>query len=260
MSFQETVFAQLVRTVDHHEFERCVKRYQGNYRSRTFSCWDLFLSLLFAQWGEKRSLRATVFTLTRMRQKLYHMGIRGTISKSTLTDALSTRDWRIFQDFAMSLIPQAVDLYKDDPIDPEVKNTVYAFDSTTIDLCLSVFGWANFRKTKAGLKLHTLLNLSGSIPVQIDITNAKPHDVSGMDRLEPERGAIYLWDKAYLDFSRLYRFEQAGAFFVIRSKGNTRAKRRYSNPVDKSTGIQCGQTVVLETKKVFRTIQSHYAA
>jgi hypothetical protein len=149
----------------------------------------------------------------------------------------------------MSLIPKAVELYKDDPIDPEVQNTVYAFDSTTIDLCLSVFGWADFRKTKAGIKLHTLLNLRGSIPVQIDISNAKPHDVSGMDRIEPEQGAIYLWDKAYLDFSRLYRFEQAGAFFVMRSKNNTRVKRCYSKPVDKSTGVQCDQIVVLETKK-----------
>ena len=135
MSFQETVFAQLIQTVDHHEFERCVNRHKGNYRSRSLSCWDLFLNLLFAQWAEKRSLRSTVFALTRMRQKLYHMGIRGVVSKSTLADALSRRDYRIFQDFAMSLIPQAVDLYKDDPIDPQVKNTVYAFDSTTIDLC-----------------------------------------------------------------------------------------------------------------------------
>lgn len=260
MSFQETVFAQLVRTVDHHEFERCVKRYQGNYRSRTFSCWDLFLVLLFAQWAEKRSLRGTVFTLTRMHQKLYHMGIRGIISKSTLTDALGNRNWQIFQDFAMSLVPQAVKLYKDDPMDPDVENTVYAFDSTTIALCLSVFGWADFRKTKAGIKLHTLLNLRGGIPKQIDITNAQPHDVSGMDRIEPEKGAIYLWDKAYLDFSRLYRFERAGAFFVMRSKDNTRVKRRYSRPVDKNTGVQCDQIVILKTKKVLSTTQNHYVA
>jgi hypothetical protein len=260
MSFQETVFAQLIQSIDHNEFSRCVKRYNGNYRSRSLSCWDLFLCLLFAQWGEKRSLRATVFALTRMGSKLYHMGIRGTVKKSTLSDALSLRDWRIFQDFAMSLIPKAVKLYKDDPIDPEVENTVYAFDSTTIDLCLSVFGWADFRKTKAGIKLHTLLNLRGGIPVQIDISNAKPHDVLGMDRIEPERGAIYLWDKAYLDFGRLFRFEREGAFFVMRSKDNTRVKRRYSKPVDKSTGVQCDQIVVLETKKVSRTILNHFAA
>jgi len=150
----------------------------------------------------------------------------------------------------MSLIPQALELYKDDPIDPDVKNTVYAFDSTTINLCVSVFDWAEFRKTKAGIKLHTLLNLRGSIPVQIDITHAKPHDVSGIDLIEPERGAIYLWDKAYLDFERLARFEQAGAFFVMRSKKNTRLKRRYSRVVDKSSGIQCDQHVVLTVKKV----------
>jgi hypothetical protein len=260
MSFQETVFAHLIQSIDHNEFSRCVKRYNGNYRSRSFSCWDLFLCLLFAQWGEKRSSRATVFALTRMQQKLYHMGIRGTVSKSTLTDALGTRDWRIFQDFAMSLIPQAAALYKDDPIEPEVENTVYAFDSTTIDLCVSVYGWADFRKTKAGIKLHTLLNLRGSIPAQIDISNAKPHDVSGMDHIEPEAGAIYLWDKAYLDFSRLFRFEREGAFFVMRSKDNTRVKRRYSKPVDKNTGVQCDQIVVLETKKVSKTIPGHYAA
>jgi hypothetical protein len=260
MSFQETVFAQLIQRIDHNEFLRCVNRYGGNQRSRSFSCWDLFLCLLFTQWGEKRSLRATVFALTRMESKLYHMGIRGTVHKSTLADALNLRDWRIFQDFAMSLIPKALERYKDDPIDPEVKNTVYAFDSTTIDLCLSVFSWADFRKTKAGIKLHTLLNLRGSIPKQIDISNAKSHDVSGMDRIEPEAGAIYLWDKAYLDFKRLYRFEQAKAFFVMRSKDNTRVKRRYSKPVDKITGVQCDQIVVLETKKVLRIIRNHYAA
>jgi hypothetical protein len=260
MSFQETVFAQLIQMVDHHEFERCVNRHKGNYRSRSLSCWDLFLSLLFAQWAEKRSLRATIFSLTRMCHKLYHMGIRGAVSKSTLADALSRRAYRIFQDFAMSLIPQALELYKNDPIDPDVENTVYAFDSTTIDLCLSVFGWADFRKTKAGIKLHTLLNLRGSIPAQIDITNAKPHDVSGMDRIEPEVGAIYLWNKAYLDFNRLFRFEQAGAFFVMRSKDNTRLKRRYSRPMDKTTGVQCDQIVVLETKKVFMNIQDRFAA
>ena len=260
MSFQETVFSQLVHTVDHNEFQRCVHRYAGDYRSRSFSCWDLFLSLLFAQWAEKRSMSSTVFALSRMQQKLYHMGFRGRVTTSAISDAVNRRDWRIFQDFAMSLIPKALELYQDDPLEPDITNTVYAFDSTTIDLCLSVFGWADFRKTKAGIKLHTLLNLRGSIPVQIDITNAKPHDVSAMDRVEPEKGAIYLWDKAYLDFSRLYRFEQAGAFFVMRSKDNTRTKRRYSNPVDKSTGIQCDQIVVLETKKVFKTTQSHYAA
>lgn len=260
MSFQETVFSQLLRMVDHHEFERCVERYQGNYRSRSFSCWDLFLSFLFAQWAEKRSIRATVFSLIHMDQKLYHMGFRGRVTTSAISDAINVRDWRIFQDFAMSLIPKALELYKDDPIDPDVKNTVYAFDSTTIDLCLSVFDWADFRKTKAGIKLHTLLNLRGSIPVQIDITNAKPHDVSGMDRIEPEKGAIYLWDKAYLDFERLYRFEQAGAFFVIRSKKNTRLKRRYSHFANKIKGIQCDQKVLLTSKKVQMLIPDHFAA
>jgi hypothetical protein len=260
MSFQETVFAQLIQTVDHHEFERCVKRYNGNYRSRSLSCWDLFLSLLFAQWAEKRSMSSTVFALTRMQQKLYHMGFRGRITTSAISDAVNRRDWRIFQDFAMSLIPKALVLYKDDPIDPDVKNTVYAFDSTTIDLCLSVFDWAEFRKTKAGIKLHTLLNLRGSIPVQINMTNAKPHDVSGMDTIDPEEGAIYVWDKAYLDFERLFRFDQAGAFFVIRSKKNTCLKRRYSRTVTRSTGVQCDQRVMLTSKKVPKRTQNRFVA
>lgn len=260
MSFQETVFAQLVRTIDHNEFKRCVKRYRGDSRTRSFSCWDLFLCLLFAQWAEKRSLRATVFALSRMVSKLYHMGIRGSVSKSTLADAVNNRDYRIFQDFAQSLIPRALALYQNDPIDPDVRNTVYAFDSTTIDLCLSVFGWADFRKTKAGIKLHTLLNLRGSIPVQIGISNAKQHDVKGMDDLVPEAGAIYIFDRGYLDFSRLYRFEQAGAFFVIRPKATTRLIRRYSHTVDKTTGIQCDQTVFLLSKKVVKPIQNPCAA
>jgi hypothetical protein len=260
MEFQETVFSQLIHSVDHNEFRRCVKRYSGDHRSRSFSCWDLFLCLVFAQWAEKRSLRATVFALKIMKQKLYHMGIRGAVSKSTLADALNLRDWRIFRDFATSLTPKALDLYKDDPIDLDVQNTVYAFDSSTIDLCLSLFSWANFRKTKAGIKLHTLLNIRGAIPVQVDITDAKGNDVNGLDQLEPEKDAIYLFDRAYLDFERLYRFEQAGAYFVTRSKRGTRVSRRYSRFVDKSTGIQCDQTVVLRVKKVPTVTQNRYAA
>lgn len=260
MSYHETVFAQLIQTIDHNEFLRCVKRYNGNYRSRSFSCWDLFLSLVFAQWAEKRSLRATVFALEKMQGKLYHMGFRGKLSKSTLADAMNSRDWRLFQDFALSLMPKTLALYKDDPIDPEVQNTVYAFDSTTIELCLSVFGWADFRKTKAGIKLHTLLNLRGGIPTQVDITPAKSHDVTGMDKIEPEACAIYIFDRGYLDFGRLYRFEVAEAFFVTRSKSNTQVIRRYSSSVDKTTGIQCDQIVVLGTKKVDKTTQNLSAA
>jgi hypothetical protein len=195
-----------------------------------------------------------------MPNKLYHMGIRGTVNKSTLADALNARDYRIFEDFAKSLIPQALALYQNDPIDPEVGHTVYAFDSTTIYLCLSVFQWADFRKTKASIKLHTLLNLRGAIPVQIEIGNAKSNDAKGMAAIKTETGAIYLFDRAYLCFEELYRFEQAGAYFVTRSKSNTRVQRRYSAPADKTSGVQCDQTVVLVAKKAVMPTKSRYAA
>jgi hypothetical protein len=196
------------------------------------------------------SLRSTVFALQRMESRLYHMGFRGRITSSALSDANNTRNWQIYRDFASSLIPKALALYQNDTIEPMVFNTVYAFDSTTIDLCLSVFGWASFRKTKAGIKLHTLLNLRGAIPVQIEVTGARCNDVKGMDAITPEKDAIYLFDRAYVDFARLYRFEQSGAFFVTRCKDNTRANRRYSATINKQTGICCDQTIVLSLKKV----------
>jgi len=257
---QETVFAQLIHSVDHNEFRRCVERYLGNHRSRSFSCSDQFLCLLFAQWAAKRSMRATVFALNHMPNKLYHMGIRGRVTLSALSDALAVRDYRIFEDFAKSLIPQALELYQNDPIDPDVSHTVYAFDSTTIDLCLSVFQWADFRETKAGIKLHTLLNLRGAIPVQIEVGHAKTNDAKGMSEITPETGAIYLFDRAYLCFEALDRFAQVGAYFVTRSKSNTRVERRYSTVVDKSTGVQCDQTVLLVSKKAGKPTQSRYAA
>lgn len=256
MPIQATVFAQLMVFLDHEELNRCIERYEGNSRVKSFSCLDQFLCLVFAQWGEKRSLSATVFTLSRMKPKLYHMGIRGNIAKSTLADANAKRDWRIWRDYATSLIIQARLLYKVEHIEIEedLQAAVYAFDSSTVDLCLSVFEWAHFRKTKAGIKLHTQLDLRGNIPVWIDITEALGSDVKALDILLIEAGSIYLLDRGYLDFNRLYKFTLKKAFFVTRAKDNTRFRRVYSNPVEKSTGLICDQTGFLETKKVERPI------
>ncbi len=217
---------------------------------------------IFAQLAEKKSLRATVFSLRRMESKLYHMGIRGNVSLNTLSHANTKRDWQIWRDYAQNLIPQARGLYKDTRIatDEVVKNTVYAFDSSTVDLCLSLFRWARFRKTKAGIKLHTMIDLRGIIPVYINITEAKVNDMNALDWLTPESGSIYLFDRGYLDFSRLHKFTLAGAFFVTRAKHNTRLNRLYSRPVNRNTGLACDQTVVLALKKAMRTIPKSCAA
>lgn len=262
MVFQETVFAQLMNLLDHNEFQRCVERYQGNARVRTFSFQDQFLCMIFGQLAQKKSLRATVFSLRQMKHKLYHMGIRGHVSLNTLAHANASRDWRIWQDYAQSLIERARTLYEAEPVkvDEEIATAVYAFDSTTVALCLSVFPWAEFRSTKAGIKLHTQLNLRGFIPVYIDITEALGNDVKALDKLNPELGSIWLFDKAYLDFSRLYKFTLLGAFFVTRAKDNTRFKRVYSRPVDRSTGLLCDQIGVLEVKKAGRIIRLNCAA
>ena len=256
MSFQETVFAQLAKMIDHNEFQRCVKRYDGNYRIRSFSCLDQFLCMLFAQWGEKQSLRATCFTLERMPHKLYHMGITGHVSLSALSDANKGRDWRIWRDYANSLIRHARRLYSEEAIqvDEDIQAAVYAFDSSTVDLCLSVFEWAHFRRTKAGIKIHTQLDLRGDIPVWLDINAALGSDVKVLDNLPIEPGSFYLMDRGYLDFSRLYKFTLMKAFFVTRSKDNTRFRRVYSSPVDKSTGLICDQIGFLETKKAGQPI------
>jgi hypothetical protein len=262
MPVQETIFAQLMQLVDHHELDRCIARYDGNSRIRTFSCQDQFLCMTFAQLAEKKSLRSTVFSLRRMKSKLYHMGIRGNVALNTLSNANAKRDWQIWRDYAQSVIPQARNLYRGTRIatDEEVKNTVYAFDSSTVDLCLSLFSWARFRKTKAGIKLHTMIDLRGIIPVYIDITEAKVNDVKALDWFNPEPESIYLFDRGYLDFSRLYKFTQVSAFFVTRAKHNTQLKRVYSRPVDKNTGLICYQTVVLALKKVVRTTPKSCAA
>jgi len=238
------VFAQLMQFISEYEFRRCVERYNGDRRVRNFSCWDQFLCMAFAQLTYRESLRDIEACLRAKKNKLYHLGIRGKISRSTIADANDKRNWRIYQDFAMVLINQARTVYTNDGIDKRLKRAVYALDSTTIDLCLSLFPWASFRSTKAAIKLHTLLDLRGSIPSVIVISPGKTHDVNILDEMSPEPGSIYVMDRAYLDFKRLFRFTQASAFFVTRSKKNTQFRRRYSRQVDRTTGVIADQTIL----------------
>jgi hypothetical protein len=240
-----TVFAQLMSLAPHKAFARCVERYRGNHRIRSFSCWDQFLSMAFAQLTYRESLREIEVCLGAMPEKLYHLGIRSRVVRSTLADANERRDWRIFADFAQILIHEARLLYAGDPLDVELEQTVYALDSTTIDLCLSLFPWARFRRTKAGIKLHTLLDLRGSIPSFLHLTDAAYHDARILDVLLPEAGALYILDRGYVDFARLYLFTQSAAQFIVRAKKNLKFRRRYSRPVDRSTGVFCDQTIVL---------------
>ena len=241
----QTVFSQVMDFLPQKKFHRCVNRYNGNYRVRSFTCYDQLLCMAFAQLTYRESLRDIECCLRAMREKLYHMGIRGKVSRSTLADANETRDWRIYSAFAQILINEARRLYADDDFGLELKETVYALDSSTIDLCLSVFPWARFRKTKGAVKLHTLLDLRGDIPTFIWITDGKVHDVNVLDHLIPEPGAIYVMDRAYLDFQRLYQLHQSSAVFVTRSKTNTALRRIYSHKVDKATGVKFDQTVAL---------------
>jgi transposase len=241
----QTVFSQVMSFLPRKKFHQCVDRYNGNYRVRSFTCYDQLLCMAFAQLTYRESLRDIECCLRAMREKLYHMGIRGKVSRSTLADANETRDWRIYSEFAQILIHEARQLYVDADFGLELEETVYALDSSTIDLCLSVFPWARFRKTKSAIKLHTLLDLRGDIPTFIWITDGKVHDVNVLDRLIPEPGAIYIMDRAYLDFERLYQLHQCSAIFVTRLKTNTGVRRIYSHKVDKSTGVKCDQTVAL---------------
>lgn len=245
MNTSSTVFAQIMDFLPLYEFRKCVKRYRGDYKIKSFSCLDQFLCMAFAQLTFRESLRDIESCLRSMSNKLYHMGIRGNVARNTLAHANETRDWRIYADFAQVLIHQARTLYADDDFGLELKETVYAFDSTTIDLCLSLFPWAVFRKRKGAVKLHTLLDLRGSIPSFIKITDGKVHDVRILDDLIPEPGCFYVLDRAYLDFSRLYIIHQSQAFFVIRAKSNLRYRRLYSRPVDKATDLVSDQTVAL---------------
>ena len=239
------IFSQLMDFLPKYEYDKCVRRYRGNRRVRTFSCYDQFLCMAFAQLTYRQSLRDVVTCLEVLKPKLFHVGIRGNVSRSTLADANENRDWRIYADFAQVLIAQARGLYENEDFGVELDNTVYALDASTIDLCLSLFPWARFRKTKGAVKLHTLLNLRGNIPEFIHISDGKLHDVNVLDILIPEAGSIYVMDRGYVDFKRLYALHQATAFFVTRAKSNFRYKRRYSRPIDKTTGLRCDQSVVL---------------
>jgi len=230
-----------------YEFQKCVSRYRGDYQQKSFSSWDQFLAMGFAQFTYRESLRAIEACLRSVSGKLYHMGFRGRVSRSTLADANESRDWRIFADFAQVLIAIARPLYANDPIGVDLDASLYALDSTTIDLCLSLFPWARFRQHKAAIKLHTLLDLRGNIPTFIGITDGKVHDVNMLDEIVPEAGAFYVMDRGYIDFGRLYVFTLSAAFFVVRTKENVVLQRRYSREVDKSTGLRSDHTVILTT-------------
>ena len=239
------VFAQLMQHLPLTTFRRCVARYDGERRVKRFSCLDQYLCLAFAQLTWRESLRDIEACLRAQSSKLYHLGFRSTIARNTLANANAVRDWRIYADFAQHLIGIARRLYADEPLAIELNDTVYALDSTTIDLCLSVFPWAPFRSTKAAVKMHTLLDLRGNIPSFIFISDGKMHDVNILDELLPEAGAFYIMDRGYLDFERLAPLDDAGSFFVTRGKSNLKARRRYSHPIDRSSGLICDQTVVL---------------
>jgi hypothetical protein len=239
------VFAQVMDHLPLHTFRRCVARYRGERKVKSFSCLDQYLCMAFAQLTYRESLRDIEACLRAQSNKLYHLGIRGRVARNTLANANATRDWRMYCDFAQSLIAIARQLYAEEPLGIDLKDTVYALDSTTIDLCLSVFPWAPFRSTKAAVKLHTLLDLRGSIPSFIFISDGKLHDVNILDQLTPEPDAFYVMDRGYIDFERLARFSDVGSFFVTRAKSNFNAKRRYSRPVDRTTGLVCDQTVAL---------------
>lgn len=228
-----------------YDFQKCVDRYHGEYQQKSFSCWDQFLAMAFAQLTYRESLRDIEACLHSMSGKLYHMGFRGKVARSTLADANENRDWKIFADFAQVLIGIARPLYVHDPIGVELDQSLYALDSTTIDLCLSLFPWAKFRKHKGAVKMHTLLDLHGNIPTFIGITDGKVHDVNILDEILPEPGAFYVMDRGYVDFERLYIFALSAAFFVVRTKSNVLLQRRYSHPVDKSTGVRSDHTVIL---------------
>jgi len=243
------VFAQLVSFLSHNEFNRCVARYGGNKSVRSFSCWDQFLTMAFAQLTYRESLRDIEVCLAAQHRKLYHAGFSGPVKRSTLANANERRDWRIYRDFAQSLIRIARPLYAHSELAQALDATAYAFDSTTIDLCLSLFPWAKFRKRKGAIKLHTLLEIHSAIPVFIAITAGSVHDVNLLDALVPEPGSFIVLDRGYIDFERLYRWHTALAFFVIRAKDNLTFRRRYSQAHDRATGIRCDQTIVLTGPK-----------
>jgi len=251
------VFAQLMEHLPLHTFRRCVRRYPSKYQTKTFSHLDQFLCMAFAQLTFRESLRDIETCLRAHQAKLYHLGIRGNIAKSTLADANEQRDWRIYEAFAISLIQIARTLYAGDDFAVKLEHTAYALDTTTIDLCLSVFPWARFRQAKAAVKMHTLLDLRGNIPTFIHITDGKMHEVNVLDILMPEAGSFYIMDRGFTDFARWFTLHQAQAFFIIRGKSNLLFRRVYSRPVDKSTGLRCDQTIVLTAPKALNDYPQH---
>jgi hypothetical protein len=240
-----TVFSQLIQHLPEKEFQKCVARYNGDSNFRGFSCWDQLLAMAFAQLTYRESLRDIESCLRALQSKLYHMGFRGKVSRSTLADANESHDWRIFAEFAQVLIGIARPLHAHDPIGVDLDQSLYALDSTTIDLCLSLFPWAKFRRRKAAVKMHTLLDLHGNIPTFIRVTSGDVHDVNILDEIMPEAGSFYVMDRGYIDFQRLFVFTLSSAFFVVRTKSNVLIQRRYSHPVDKRTGVRSDQTVIL---------------
>ena len=245
MNSGQSVFSQLIGFLPDREFRRCVARYGGDRRLRDFSCWDQYLTMAFAQLTYRESLRDIEACLRSLRGKLYHMGFHSRVARATLADANESRDWHIYADFAQVLIGIARPLYTHDPMGVDLDQSLYALDSTTIDLCLSLFPWARFRRHKAAVKMHTLLDLHGNIPTFIRVTEGKVHDVNILDEFLPEIGAFYVMDRGYIDFERLFIFTLCSAFFVVRSKENVLLERRYSRPVDKATGSRCDHTVIL---------------
>ena len=245
MNLGRTVFSQLIAFLPDREFRRCVARYRGDQRLRGFSCWDQFLCMAFAQFTYREGLRDIEACLRSSPDKLYHMGIRGRVARSTLADANESHDWHIFADFAQILIARARLLYAHDPFGVELQHSAYALDSTTIDLCLAMFPWARFRERKGAVKMHTLIDLHGNIPLFVCVTDGKVHDVNILDQIMPEAGAFYVMDRGYLDFQRLYRLTLAAAFFVTRTKENVLLRRRYSRPVDYPSGVKSDHTVIL---------------
>jgi hypothetical protein len=247
MNSGRTVFAQLIEHLPHKEFHKCVARYRGDRYAKNFSCWDQYLAMTFAQLTYRESLRDIETCLGAVGGKLYHMGWRTSVARSTLADANETRDWRIYADFAQTLIATARRLYAGDAMGVDLDESLYALDSTTIDLCLALFPWARFRRRKAAVKMHTLLDLRGNIPAFVHITDGKVHDVNVLDQIVPEAGAFYVMDRGYIDFERLFVLTLSAAFFVVRTKSSVLLQRRYSHPVDKSTGVHSDQTVILSS-------------
>jgi len=245
MNIGKTVFSQLMDFAPAYQFRRCVARYHGEYKVQAFSCWNQYLCMAFAQLTYRESLRDIEACLRSVPIKLYHLGIRGTVARNTLAHANAVRDWRIYADFAQVLIQQARVLYAGEELAVRLGQTVYALDSTTIDLCLALFPWAKFRRRKAAVKMHTLFDVRASVPTLVIITHGKVHDVRILDELVFEVGGLYVMDRGYLDFARLHRVQRAGAFFVTRAKKNFQYERLSSQPINKTTGVQCDQTVRL---------------